>query len=322
MQPTSSKISGFTMVRNAASLYYPIREAIMSALPLVDEFVIALGEGNPPDTTRQEIESIGSGKIRIIDTVWDLLQFPNGTENAHQTDIAKSHCSGDWLLYLQADEVLHEDDLPVIRRRCDELMKDPEVEGLLFNYLHFWGDYDHYHQSHGWYPHEIRMVRNDPDIHSWESAQSFRRIPNFDGIHYRQQEGTYKLKVANVDARIFHYGWVRPPEYMQKKNRALDTVHKGEEKAGELYRESLAEFDFGSMRFLKKYIGTHPVVMNPRIAMHDWKDKLDYGKKSRKPDRPLHKHERFKYKLLTFIEQNFLNGRQIGGFRNYQLLDK
>lgn len=202
------------MARNAARLYYPIKEAILSALPLVDEFVVALGDNDPDDTTRQQIESIGSEKIRIVDTVWDLERYPNGTENAHQTDIAKNACTGDWLLYLQADEVLHQDDLPKIRARCLELLHDREVEGLLFKYRHFWGDYNHYHRSHGWYPHEIRVVRNDPDIHSWESAQSFRRIPDFDGLHYRQQEGTFKLKVALVDAWIYHYGWVRPPEFM------------------------------------------------------------------------------------------------------------
>lgn len=310
------------MARNAARLYYPIREAVLSALPLVDEFVVALGDCDPDDTTRAQIESIGSEKIRIIDTVWDLERYPNGTENAHQTDIAKNACSGDWLLYLQADEVLHEDDLPTIRRRCHDLLDDDEVEGLLFKYRHFWGDYNHYHHSHGWYPHEIRIIRNDPEIHSWESAQSFRRIPNFDGVHYRQQEGTYKLKVASVDAWIYHYGWVRPPEFMQRKNRALDTVHKGEKRVDELYRERPPEFDYGPLSQLSTFQGTHPEVMRERIAAFDWGDRLDYGDKPERPERPRHKHERFKYRMLTFLEQNLRGGKQIGGFKNYELLDR
>ncbi len=83
------------------------------------------------------------------------------------------------------------------------------MEGILFKYRQFWGDYDHYITSHAWYANEIRIVRNDKEIHSWESAQSFRRIPEFDGIHYREKKGTFKLKVARVDAHIYHYGWVR-----------------------------------------------------------------------------------------------------------------
>ena len=46
----------------------------------------------------------------------------------------------------------------------------------------------------------VRIVRRDPEIHSWWTAQGFRRIPNFDGVSYRTREGTFKLKVAAVDA--------------------------------------------------------------------------------------------------------------------------
>ena len=93
------KISGFTFTRNVSKLYYPICESIQSILPIVDEFVVALGKGDEDDNTRELLESIRSPKIKIIETEWDLKAFPNGTEYAHQTDIAKSHCSGDWLFW-------------------------------------------------------------------------------------------------------------------------------------------------------------------------------------------------------------------------------
>jgi len=89
------RISGFTMVKNATKLYYPIKASILSVLPICDEFIVALGDCDPDDFTRTEIESINSPKIKIIDTVWDLNKYSRGTENAHQTDIAKSHCTGD-----------------------------------------------------------------------------------------------------------------------------------------------------------------------------------------------------------------------------------
>src|ERR1700710_2565070 len=117
-------ISGFTMVRNATKLYYPIKEAIESILPIVDEFVVALGNCDPDDNTFAEIMSIGSDKIKIIHTVWDIDKYPRGMEHAHQTDIAKNACRGDWLFYLQSDEVVHEKYLPVIRKRCLELLDD------------------------------------------------------------------------------------------------------------------------------------------------------------------------------------------------------
>ncbi len=313
------KISGFTMVKNAGKLYYPIKPAIESALPIVDEFIIALGDCDQDDDTREQIERIGNSKIKIIDSPWDIEKYPRGMENAHQTDIAKSHCNGDWLLYLQADEVLHEEDLPTIRERCEEYLNNQKVEGFLFNYYHFWGDYQHIHQSHGWYRNEIRIIRNDPDIHSWKSAQSFRRIPDFDGLHYRQKKGTEKLKVVPANAHIYHYGWVRPPKLMKKKSKALDTVHKGVSEAEKAHLGTPDLFHYGPINKLSVFKGTHPKVMQPWIEKFDWAEQLDY--EGEKPlDREKFKHERTKYRILSKIE-NIL-GIPIGGTKNYKMVKR
>jgi hypothetical protein len=313
------KISGFSMVRNGIKLYYPVVAMIRSILPLVDEFVIAIGESDKDDNTRERVAAIDDPKLKIIDTVWDIEEYPRGMENAHQTDIAREACSGDWLFYLQADEVIHEKDLPTIKARCTELLHDSRVEGLLFRYRHFWGDYQHYHCSHGWYKDEIRIIRNDPDIHSWESAQSFRRIPNFDGIHYRQKENTYKLKVAKIDAFVYHYGWVRPPHLMQNKRKALDTVHKGVRQVQEKYGNAGDEFDFGPLDRLAVFRETHPAVMRAMLARMNWQDQLQYSGKPN-PGRESHKHELPKYRIITWLEQHLLGGGSLGGFKNYQLL--
>lgn len=314
------KISGFTMVKNATKLYYPIAASIQSILPIVDEFIVALGNCDPDDNTRAAIEQIKSNKIKIIDTVWDLQKYPNGTENAHQTDIAKKACSGDWLFYLQADEIIHEKYLPEIVNSCEKFLLQSEVEGLLFKYVHFWGDYNHYHHAHGWYKNEIRIIRNKPEIHSWESAQSFRRIPNFNGIHYRQQAGTYKLKVASINAYVYHYGWVRPPKYMQKKKKSLDTIHKGEKAADMLYAQKPKVFDYGPLGKVPVFKGTHPAVMQSVIQQFNWAHELNYSSREQGINREKFKHDKWKYRFLTFLEQKILGGREIGGFKNYILI--
>jgi hypothetical protein len=313
------KISGFTFSRNAGKLYYPIKASIQSILPLVDEFIVALGDNDPDDTTRQEIENIGSPKIRIIDTVWDIDKYPRGMEYAHQTDIAKSYCTGDWLFYLQSDEVIHEKYLPVIKERCTELLTRKEVEGLLFRYVHFWGDYCHYHDSHGWYRKEIRIIRNDPDIHSFQDAQSFRRIPDFDGLSYRTWEGTSLLHVAEVDARVYHYGWVRPPSLMQSKNRVFKTHFKGRARVEEMEKANshYFDFDYGVMGKLPVFRDTHPAVMKERIDQFDWGEQLQ-RKGRRKKNRLPHKHEKLRYRLVSFIEKYLLFGTPVGEFRNYR----
>lgn len=311
------RISGFSFVRNGQKLYYPIKEAIESILPICDEFFVAVGKGDDDDFSRKEIESIGSPKIHIIDTVWDEKYCVRGAINAVQTDIAKNMCTGDWLFYVQADELVHEKYLPVIKQRCQDLLDNEEVEGLLFDYKHFWGDYDHYHHSHGWYPHEIRIIRNLPNIHSFESAQSFRKFDYWE--HPRQEGGTHKLKTAMANAEIYHYGWVRPPHLMKTKIRAFNTIHMGKTKADAHFESMSKEFDYGPLNRLAEFKDSHPAVMLDRIAQMDWKDKLQYSGK-RNPYRELHKDERFKYKMLSCIENNLLGGKQIFSFKNYELL--
>ncbi len=311
------KISGFSFVRNGDKLYYPVVEAIRSILPICDEYVIAVGKGDEDDRTREHIAAIGDPKLRIIDTIWEEQFFKKGVINAMQTDIAQQACSGDWLFYLQADEVVHEKYLPVIETRCRELLGNKKVEGLLFRYKHFWGDYEHYHDGHGWYPNEIRIIRNLPSIHSWQSAQSFRHFDPYDNP--RQEEGTSKLTVARVDAEIYHYGWVRPPHLMQNKRRALDSVHWGRKKAEDFYEKAPKYFDYGPLNRLATFRETHPQVMRERIAAMDWKDKLQYDGKPN-PYRKPHKHERLKYRMLSFAENCLPGGRQLGGFKNYNLM--
>lgn len=313
------KISGFTFTRNVSKLYYPICESIQSILPIVDEFVVALGKGDEDDNTRELLESIKSPKIKIIETEWDLDAFPHGMEYAHQTDIAKSHCSGDWLFYIQADEVVHEDYLPVIKARCEELLKDEEVEGLLFKYKHFLGDYDHYIKHHGWYQSEIRIIKNLPSIHSFGDAQSFKRIENFDGKSYRTSKGAFLLNVASVDAYIYHYGWVRPPEYMQSKKKAMDSAYKDKLTIESLYKNQESYFDYGPLKHLPLFAGSHPRVMEKKIKDFSWAHQLNYTTMKR-PSRAKFKHERWKYRIISFLERNLNSGKHFFGYNNWKLL--
>lgn len=317
------KISGFTFVKNATKLYIPVKESISSILPLVDEFWIALGKGDEEDHTRTEIESLQSDKIRIINTEWDTPSFPKNTVFAHQTDIAKEKCTGDWLFYLQCDEVVHEKYLETIRKDCEKYLDDQEVEGILFHYKHFWGDYEHYHVGHNWYPKEIRIIRNKPEIHSWRDAQSFRKFKefNYSFEDYWKKEDSEKLKVALSEAYIYHYGWVRPPEMMTIKDKSNSTSYHGAEKSQVLLKDMPKYFDYGPLQKLPVFKEGHPKVMKEWIQKFDWKHQLQYSGSVNK-NRLQHKHEKVKYRILTFLEQKILNGRQIGGFKNYKIIRK
>ena len=83
------------MVRNADKYYFPIKESIESILPIVDEFIVALGAGDEQDQTRELIESIKSDKVKNIDRVWDEKDVVDGKIFANETSFDLSHSKGD-----------------------------------------------------------------------------------------------------------------------------------------------------------------------------------------------------------------------------------
>ncbi len=199
------KISGFTFVKDAVKYDFPVTESIKSMLPLCDEVFVNVGVSE--DGTLELVKNIESPKIRIIETEWDPDFKVKGRILAVQTNIPLYRCRGDWCIYLQADEVLHQQDYENIRECMRENLNDERVEGLLLNYRHFYGDYRHYIRSYHWYKKEIRIIRNHLGISSWRSAQSFR----VDGR---------KLKVKECPLYVYHYGWVRDP-YKMKKRKSI-----------------------------------------------------------------------------------------------------
>jgi hypothetical protein len=182
------KICGFTFVRNAVKYDYPIVESILSILPIVDEFIVSVG--NCDDGTLELIQSIASPKIRIFHSVWDDSLKEGGYVLAAETDKALAHVPKeyDWAFYLQADELVHEKYFDSIIAAAKRYKDDWQVEGLLFKYVHFYGSYDYTGDSRRWYSHEIRLIRNNGNIVSYKDAQGFRTTQN------------KKLKVKAIDA--------------------------------------------------------------------------------------------------------------------------
>lgn len=252
------KVSGFTFVKNALIYDYPVVESIRSILPVCDEVVVAVG--NSEDATRDLISQIGSEKIRIIDTVWDETLREGGKVLAVETDKAFAEIApdADWAFYIQGDEVIHEKYLPAVREAMEKYRDSPGVDGLLFKYLHFYGSYDYVGASANWYPHEIRVVKNDRSIRSYRDAQGFRKSDNS------------KLKVVPVDAYIYHYGWVKDPRAMQKKRQNFNRLWHDDRWIEENI-EKVEAFDYEKhVRELRRFDGTHPAVMQQRISTRNW----------------------------------------------------
>lgn len=285
------KISGFTVIKNGVLMGYPVLQSIRSILPAVDEMVI--GVGHSEDGTKELIQSINDPKIRIFDSFWDPTKTKGGLMLSEKTNEALDQCQNDWCFYVQADEVLHEDDLPKIRAAVEKYDSKPEIQGLLFDYIHFYGSYSTIATSRKWYRKEVRMVRKSTGIRSHNDAQGFR-------------VNGEKPVVAPVDARVFHYGWVKPPKMMGQKSKLLDRWWHGDKRD-----KDYDNFEYAKQYGLRNYTGTHPQVMRDLVAAQDWK--FD-------PSRRLSDWTSKDLNLLAsdLFERTF--GHRIGEYKNYRLI--
>jgi hypothetical protein len=288
------KVSGFTIVRNVIKYDYPIVEAILSILPLCDEMVVAVG--NSEDNTLDLIKSIDSPKIKIIETIWDDSLREGGKVLAAETNKAFATISkdSDWAFYIQGDEVVHENYLVAIKNAMLQYKDAPEVEGLLFKYLHFYGSYDYVANSRRWYRNEIRVIKNDTSISSYKDAQGFRKNDR-------------KLNVKLIDASIYHYGWVKPPQAQQAKQLTFHKLWHNDQWMQENIPQ-VDEFDYSSIDSLVNFKGEHPAVIQERILKMNWKFSFD----------PTKRKASLKLRLLEFIEKT--TGWRVGEYKNYKII--
>ncbi len=198
----------------------------------------------------------------------------------------------DWVLYLQADEVLHEADYPAIRQAMSQHLADKRVEGLVFDYVHFYGSYAWVGISRRWYRREVRIIRPWPEIRSYQDAQGFRK-------------NGHKLWVKPAQARVFHYGWVRPPELQAQKLRQLHRYWHQDDWIEAAVGQG---FCYEVNDRLQRFTGTHPAVMQERIAQAHWLFHYD----------PHRVRLPLKERLSYWFETR--TGWRIGEFRNYRLL--
>lgn len=253
------KITGFSFVKNALIYDYPVVEAIKSILPICDNFVVAVGKSD--DETLALIQSIDPEKIIIIETEWDESLREGGRVLAEETNKAFQAipADSDWAFYIQGDEVVHEKYLDTIYAAMKKCKDEPKVDALLFNYAHFYGSYEYVGASANWYTNELRVIKNNKSIYSFRDAQGFKKDDN------------KMLNAYPIDAYIYHYGWVKEPAAMQKKQENFNKLWHDDQWV-EKNVIAADSFDYGAhVRELVKFDGTHPAVMQKRIEEKNWK---------------------------------------------------
>lgn len=285
------QISGFTLVRNALKLDFPVEASIRSILPICDEVVVNVGRSE--DETLELVRSIADSRIRIIETEWDMTR--RNTVLGHETLRAMRACQHPWGVYIQADEVLHERGAAALAEAIQLHDGDPQVEGLLVRYLHFYGGFDTVATHRRWYRREVRAVRLAPelDIRPYQGAQGFRVGPDH-----------RKIRARLTSAEMFHYGWARPVQALREKRELGRTMYPWRNAD-----PNLPLLDW--MPGLKKFKATHPAVAR------QWIEARSYD-----PERviapPRFRWPFVRYYLSSAVEQ--LTGVRLFEFRNYKIV--
>ena len=291
------KVTGITFIRNAIINDYPIVEAIKSILPMVDEMIVSIGDGE--DDTEALIKNINTDKIKIVHSTWDLSLRKGGKILAVETNKVMEHVSADtdWIFYIQGDEVIHEKYHSLVSAAMKKYVDDKSVEGILFNYLHFYGTYDYVGDSRKWYNCDTRIIRNDKNIQSYRDAQGFRK-------------GTEKINVAKTDAFVYHYGWVKNPKQMKIKQKNVAGFWNDNDESLNQFLQTEDFFDYNEFDSLKRFEETHPLVMKERIDQKNWEINLDVKKKNLK----------LKYRVLEWFEKRI--GRRLFTFKNHKIVKR
>ena len=292
-------ITGFTYVRNGFEYQYPFIESIKSLLPIVDELIVVVGDSS--DRTRRAIEELGEVKIKIIDSIWDPSLRIGGKLFAEQANIGIRKATGDWLIHLQADEVLMESSRDEILECIKYADSKDEIDGVLFPFLHFWGDYNHIRNTRRTHRFEIRAFKNHRKILSYRDSQGFRK--------YLGNRNGKKLKVIKTKAKVFHYSYSRHPKLMKKKSNYFKRFWHPD---NWIERETNNNpFDFNLVDKLEIYNGHHPQFMKNAIRNKDWHFHYNPSTSNMKlKDRVLYaiekltRHRLFEYKNYILIKRS------------------
>jgi glycosyltransferase involved in cell wall biosynthesis len=255
-------VSGLTIIRNGVKLNYPFMEVIRSALPICDEYIVVAGDSD--DETLVQLATLNDERVKIIHTKWSPLVTPQKCLLAQQTNIGLAYCTGRWCLFQQGNEVLHEKDLPNLRKLMETHADNQEVEAMLVERLTFWSDFNHFVAA---YPrrhkYTARIIRPNIGTYSIRDGMSFAIFDNF------STHGRYPRSI-DTGADLYRYDYVHSVE--QQERKFSEAVHRSGTgiKANDDYF-----YQNYPRQFIALFTGTHPAVMKARQNAHSDQNRLD-----------------------------------------------
>jgi len=246
------EISGFTIVRNAIKLKYPMRECLHALRAVSDEVVLGYDPYTNDGTAELAQELSQELDLKLFESKWDMDNIKEGTELGIQTQLTMAQCSNDWALYAQMDEAFHQDDKDALHAL---IARDDDVTGFSFVRPYFWKDLHTIRKD--WSPQLVRLTRRG--THDYTTL---------DGHSCITQRGRVEL----AKLWLYHYSRIGEASDISYRVRNLDGFYHEEENL--ISRDELPDYDWGTRQWdnyskietpprvkgeFVRYDGTHPL---------------------------------------------------------------
>jgi len=177
-------ISSYIIIKDGIKYGFPFEECIKAACLVSDEVVVV--DGGSTDGTKDELlriqreiqsnletKTLGAffdafgnpiknnvvnqvAKLKLYQHSWDL---DNPTLFGDEKTYARQKCTGNWLIQLDADEIIKEPYTGAIR---DIIKKNKNVELMDFPVINFYGDDEHTRIEDN--PYKWRISKNNPNM--------------------------------------------------------------------------------------------------------------------------------------------------------------
>lgn len=199
----------------ATTFQYPIEAAIESVLPLPGEIVVNV-DTLVQDGTLELVKELKKkdSKIQILETKWNHLRGPQGVlELSEQANTAIDGCTNDWVLYLEADEGLHEKDFLFIKQIMEMASHQSlPITGITIPRLCFFGN--------------LNTIRADWTIPIIRIFKKSRFKFNVDGNNPIPRDGGAITPTEILHQQTFylyHYTRIGAPGVIGKRLKNLDS---------------------------------------------------------------------------------------------------
>jgi hypothetical protein len=260
------KITGILSVSNGTALQYPFPLVTASLLSLCDNVIVGVNPNFPED--RATLESFDSSpELQLVDSAWDLTNRTGGTEIAIKMDeltaLAEQQGS-DWVVVMQADEVLHDADFSMLKAFMSRYQDTP-TNGFSMERIYFWKDLDTVRTD--WKADLVRIFK--PGTYSFMAEGTDKS-----GMFSAAVKPGSEMKLPY---KIYHYSRVDHPEVISRRVRNLDALFHSDEVL--IDADKLPAYDFVTREYdnfakaglpteikgeIVPFTGTHPV------AVRDW----------------------------------------------------